>query len=186
MTRNHKIIFIVSLLFLALQTVPSLLYAGEQKYLVLDGKKVMLNATKVNVKAMFPEAEYTVTENGDMMTIAKHIPFKIVGFIRFRNNKAEIIMKQWGDYEFENKEEGVQAFMTLLGLVETFTNHKSINTRLMTSTKSQPDVRAEMIFIGDGLHSIGVSIEDRKKIYGDGTYKAVNISEYISLSPWDY
>ena len=162
------------------------MYAGEQQYLVLDGEKVMLNATKANVKAVFSEPKYTVTENGDMLTIAKHIPFKIVGFIRFRNNKVETISKQWGDYEFEDKEDGVQAFMTLLGLVETFTNHKSINTRLMTRTKSQPDVRVEMIVIGDGLHSIAVSIEDRKKIYSDGAHKAVNISEYLSLSHWDY
>ncbi len=186
MVLNHKIIFIVFLLLFALQTVPSLSYAGEQNYLVLDGKKVMLKATKANVKAMFPEAGYLVTEEGDMMTITKKIPFTIAGFVRFRNSKAEIISKQWGDYDFENKEEGVQAFRTLLGLVETFTNHKDMNTLISTRTGSQPDIRAEMIWIVDGLHSIGISIEDRKRTSGEGTYKAVNISEYIRLSPLEH
>ncbi len=62
--RNHKIIFKVFLLLLTLQIVPPLSYAGALKYLVLDGKKVILNVTKENVKAMFPEADYMLAGEG--------------------------------------------------------------------------------------------------------------------------
>jgi hypothetical protein len=155
---------------MVLQFFPKIACAADQNYLVLEGKKVEIGASREQIKALFKDIDSGVRaiEKTDKQIISFYTGVdRYLGEVIFKDDRVVAIHKHWGDYYADFG--GLPPFQALYELLTGLTEGGGATAQIWTKQENQPDNQSNYLFINKGkrtaiMHIGGSPSKNQSKV----------------------
>lgn len=167
---------VITLFVMALQISPAIISAADQNYLVLEGVKVEIGASREQVKALFKNTFGVMsTENADRKIMSFYTGVdRYIGEVVFSDGRVVAVHKHWGDYYADLA--GLSPFQVFHTILADIAEGGGVNAQLWTKEESRPDSQSRYVFIRKGKRTAIMHIEGSPQ---KNDVKMVHIDEHL-------